>query len=204
MNLVQGQYKRNKRGVCCLFGCYASVKIQSMKKIVIIIILHIAHYTTVYCQADSSNHNDTIVHIDNAVEIIDKEELDTLTLKNLVLHFDTIFVVDSPVPKNTSIDSNTTSILVFYNENGIRKIYVNRTWYYFEREKLIKTHFMCMSGAFMGLCSGLYSEYKNYFVNSRYFDTIEGFGLGQCHCSDNIILDSVSIEKIIVTFNRQK
>src|SRR5690606_3287432 len=118
------------------------VKIQSMKKIAIILILLIAQYTTVYCQSDSSNQNDTIVHIDNVVEIIDKEELDTLTLKNLVLHFDTIFVVESPVPKNTHIDSNATNILVFYNENGIRKIYVNKTWYYFENEKLIKTHLM--------------------------------------------------------------
>jgi hypothetical protein len=181
----------------------ASVKILSMKKIAIILILLIAQYSTVYCQLDSSIQNDTIVHIDNVAEIIDKEELDTLTLKNLVLHFDTIFVVESPVPKNTHIDSNETNILVFYNENGIRKFYVNETWYYFENKKLIKTHLMCMSSAFMGLCNGLYSEYKNYFVNSSYFKTIEGFGMGQCHCSDNVILDSDSIEKIIFTFNRQ-
>jgi hypothetical protein len=175
-----------------------------MKKNAIIIILLFAHYTTVFCQGDSSYQNDTIVHIDNAVEIIDKEELDTLTLKNLVLHFDTILVADSPVPKITSIDSNTTSVQVFYNENGIRKMYVNETWYYFEKEKLIKTYFVCASGAYMALCNGLYSEYNNYFVNSSYFNTIEGFGMGQCHCSDNIIIDSVSIEKIIFMFNGQK
>ena len=88
-------------------------------------------------------------------------------------------------------------------------MYVNGITYYFENKKLIKTHFRCSSGDFMGLCNGTYSEYENYFVNNNFYRTVENNLLGvmffgQCHCSDNIIINPSSIENIFLMYNEQK
>lgn len=177
---------------------------QTMKTLPIIILLIVTNSIRGYGQSYDSLQNETVNSINKTVVVIQTESLDTLILNNIFLKFDTIAVVYSPVPTNMHLDTFATGIQVFYNEKGIRKIYVNETWYYFENDILIMTYFICQSGAFMGLCNGLYSEYSNYFVNNIYYKTVEGFGFGQCHCSDNIILDAGSLEQIFLKFNEQQ
>jgi len=157
---------------------------------------------------DTLFQNEIVTQINNKVKLIENERFDTLVLKDIHLSFDTLHVVNSPIPKHTFNDS--TSVYVLYNENGIRKLIFGRTFYYFDDEKLIKTHFRCASGDFMGLCGGTYSEYENYFGSDKYYTTIKNntfrdiYNDGGCPCGDNIIINLSSIEKIILMLNEQK
>lgn len=162
----------------------------------------VANFQEEYSQTDKK----ILSQINNVAELIDKEKFDTLILENIDLRFEILYAVSSPVNKRFN---PSTSAYVLYNENGIRKLLVCGTWYYFDNEKLIKSHFRCTSDDYMGLCGGTYSEYENYFVNNKYYTTIENNTFkdifsGRCPCSDNRIINPSSLENIILMFNEQK
>lgn len=142
------------------------------------------------------------VIIDQTIKKTCKEKMDTLFLYKLRVSYDTLKL--GSLPLRNFRNSDSISVIILYNERGLRMIVSEGTYYFFEHKKLIKTYALCRSGAYMALCNGLFSEFSNYFVDDKFYKTIEGVGEGQCDCMDNVILDTKSIDAIIEIYNRRK
>lgn len=162
----------------------------------------------IFYSKDQVMKNDPVLYINEIVKLIDQEVLDTMTLTNQNLNFDTISKPFSPVDYMYFKD---TIIQIYHDNYQIKKIETGGTTYYFNNGELIKTYFSCSSVAFMGLCNGLFSQYSNYFVAGNLDTTITdeflltdefpGTG-GQCPCGPNVILSMSSIHNLFVQFHK--
>lgn len=173
-----------------------------MKKLLTLSFLAIFS-TLGFCQKETEvKEQDSIsVAIDQMVKKMFEEQMDTLFLPGLKVSYDTLKLGSSPIENFRNSDS--ASVIILYNEKGVRMLVAEGTYYFFEHQKLIKTYALCGSGSYMGLCNGLFSEWSNYFVDNKLYKTIEGVGEGQCDCMDNIILDSESIQELLEIYYRK-